>query len=51
MQITPGVYKVPHSPAQQVYQTIWGRISSFEEGKGIIGLLGRISRRIKGKGK
>ena len=31
-----GVYKVPHSPplgGGEVYQTVRGRISSFDEGK------------------
>ena len=49
-----GGYKVPYSPTPgggEVYQILWGRISSCGEGKRIQGLLGRISRVKKGKGK
>ena len=38
-------------PTLEVYQILWRRISSCEEGKVIQGLLGRISRGKKGKGK
>ena len=44
-----GVYKQYKVPL--IYQILWGKISSCEEGQGIYGLLGRISRGIKGKGK
>ena len=40
-----GVYKVPYSPPlgmEEVYQTCWGRLSSYEVGKGISWLWGRI---------